>query len=453
MEHIPVSSKALRHNILTIAVPISLQSLFQASLSVIDQVMVGQLGTNSIAAIGLGARFANLFLITAAAMGTSASIMISQYCGNHDAQGVNHTFVSNGFLASVITLIFLLPSLLCAQPIIGLYTTDMTVIPMAADYLRIMAIGYIPLLGTTMLSTVLRSTGYAKFPMVAGIVSVITNTLLNYILIFGMFGAPKLGLNGTAIATTVSRFVECLILLYFFHKSQQKSEFRIRLYCTMPISFLKQTVLIASPIVLNEFLWGFGETVYAAIYGHIGTEQMAAMTLTAPIQSLSIGLFTGFSTAAAILVGNHLGKDEKEPAFALSRKFIKLGIFGSVGLGILLVLLSNWYTDFFDVSPSTKQITIWILYVFAAVLFVKVSNMIMSGGILRSGGKTKYTLLLDVLGTWTIGVPLGFLAAFVWNLPIHWVYFFISVEEIVRFLLGLAIFESKRWIQNITVSA
>ena len=242
-----IANQGLRHHILTIAIPISLQSLFQASLSVIDQIMVGQLGTNSIAAIGLGARFANLFLVTLAAIGTSASIMISQYCGSHDSCGVNHSFISNSTLASIITFIFLLPSLLFSQQIIGMYTSDVTVIPMAADYLRIVTISYIPLLFTTMLSTMLRNTGYAKFPMVAGIASVIINTVLNYILIFGMFGAPKLGINGTAIATTVARVIECLILLFFFLKSQKSSEFKIHFNCKIPSGILKTGAVDCKP--------------------------------------------------------------------------------------------------------------------------------------------------------------------------------------------------------------
>ena len=164
-------------------------------------------------------------------------------------------------------------------------------------------------------------------------------------------------------------------------------------------------------------------------------------------------MFTGFSTAAAILVGNHLGKDKNENAYMLSKKYVKLGILSSIGLGGLLVLFSQFYIDLYNVPSSIKQTTTWLLYVFAIVLFVKVTNMILSGGILRSGGKTKYTLLLDTLGTWVIGVPIGLLAAFIWNLPIFWVYFLISTEEIVRMIFGLLIFHSKRWMKNITAAA
>lgn len=446
-------NKSLRHTILAIVIPISLQSLFQSSLSVIDQVMVGQLGTDSITSIGIGSKFMNLFVITVTAIGTAASIMISQYCGSMDVEGVNNSFNLNLYLASIITAAFFLPSVLFSGQIVSFYTTDPAVIHMAAGYLRIVSIGYIPLLFTTMLSTLLRNTGCAKSPMVASIVSVFTNTFLNYILIFGRFGMPRLGVYGTAAATTAARTIESLILFILFFKMQKTSRYKIHLCCRFLYSSIKQTLFIACPIVVNEFLWGFGDTMYSVVYGHIGTAAMAAMTLTWPIQNLCItGLFTGVSTAAAIITGNFLGKGKEDFAFELSSKFLKAGVIGSASISVILFLTSGVYSNLFNIPSSTKQTTRLILYVFAAVLFVKVSNMIL-GGILRSGGKTKYTLFLDVFGTWGIGVPIGFISAFLWHLPIQLVYFLISTEEMVRLALGIRIFRTRKWIERITESA
>lgn len=459
MRCLSAPKKALWRSIAAIAVPISLQSLFQSSLSVIDEIMVGQLGAVSITGIGIGAKFSGLFIVTLSAVGASASIMVAQYCGSDDCISVNHAFVSNGFLALAVTIVFLFPSIFLSDQIMGLYTSDPAVIPMAAKYLRIIAVGYIPLFGTAMLSAFLRNTGFAKYPMSASMASVAINTFLNYIFIFGKFGMPKMGLTGAAVATTATRIIEFLILFVLFKKEQIKSKFKISLRCEMARDFFKQTLSIASPIVLNEFLWGFGETMYAVVYGHIGTWEMTAMTLTTPIQSLSVGLFTGVSTAASIVAGNYLGKEQNEEAYAVSRKFIKVGILGSLCLGALLAAFAGIYVQLFNVSQDIgvsayiKTTTVKIMYVFAAVLFIKVSNMILSGGILRSGGKTKYTLILDTFGTWVIGVPMGFVSAFIWKLPIYWVYFLISTEEAVRLILGIYIFKSKKWIENITADA
>ncbi|OPJ58562.1 MATE family efflux transporter [Clostridium oryzae] len=443
-------NKDVRHSLLTIAIPISLQSLFQASLSVIDQIMVGQLGTNSITSIGLGSKFPNLFLITLTAIGTAASIMISQYYGSDNPIGVNRAFIANGILAFLVTAFFFIPSVFIPKQIMSMYSNDASVTRLGAQYLCIIAIGYIPMLCTTLISAMMRNTGYAKFPTIASIVSVIINTFLNYILIFGNFGAPKLGVSGTAIATTTARMIECLILFVLFFKLQKKSKFRIHFNCTVTTEFKKQTLVIAIPIVINEFLWGLGDTLYAVIYGHIGTGAAAAMTLTFPIQNLSIGLFTGVSTAVAIMTGNYLGKSENRQALSVSYDFIKLGVMGSVCFGGILFLLAKIYSNLFNVSASTKHTTILLLWVFAAILFVKVSNMILEGGILRSGGNTKYTLFLDILGTWGIGIPLGLITAFFLHFSIVWVYFFISLEEVVRLVLAVFIYKSKKWMNNIT---
>lgn len=447
-----LGNKPLYHEILSIAIPISLQSLFQSSLSVIDQIMVGQLGTNSVAGIGLGGRFPNLFAVTLAAVGTSSSIMISQYCGANDRRGISRSFSTNGLLALFITAVFFLTSIFFPVQILSCYTSDANIVAIGSDYLRIMSVSYIPLLITTMLSAVLRNTGHATSPMIASIISVITNTILNYVLIFGNFGAPRLGVNGTAIATTSARIIECLILCSLFIKEQKASILRIYPLECISTDFIKKMLMIASPIIINEFLWGAGDTMYSVIYGHIGTEAMAAMTLTLPIQNLSIGLFTGVSSAAAILVGNSLGKGTYAGAYKLSQRFIRYCILGSFGIGGALCLISGVYPNLFDVSGSTRHYTVLLIYIFSAFLFVKVSNMVLAGGILRSGGKTVYTLAMEMFGTWAIGVPIGFLAAMVWHLPIEWVYCLITTEEVVRLVIGLLIFWSKKWMKQITIT-
>lgn len=439
-------------SIFTLAFPITMQSLFQSSFSVIDQFMVGQLGTASVAAIGLGANFPNIFTFTLAAIGTAASIMLAQYCGVHDRENVNHSFLSNVLSAAAVMLIFLLPSLLFPTAIIGLYTTDRTVIPLAANYLQIVSVSFPAMVATTMLSTLLRNTGKANVPMITGILSVAMNTLLNYLLIFGNFGLPALGVAGSALATDIARYVEALLLFIILLSGQKKAEYKIHPEIRVPKAILRQTLLIASPVVLNEFLWAVGQTAYAVVYGRMGTDEMAAMTLTYPIQGLSIGLFNGISTAAAIMVGNYLGQDDDQEAYRLSVRFIRVGIVGSLIAGVVLSVFANVYPHLFQVSQDVKNYCTDILYVFAAVLFVKVTNMILGGGILRCGGKTKYTLFLDVFGTWAVGVPMGFLAAYALHLPVYWVYFMISLEEVVRLGLEFWIFKSHKWMENLTAA-
>lgn len=445
-----VKEKSYFKAMLTIAVPVSIQSLFQASLSVIDQFMVGKLGENAIAAVGLGSRFPAIFLVTLSAVGTTTSIMVSQYWGVKDEKNIKNVVGGNLLFGFIITVIFLLLSSLFPVQVLSVYTKDPKIIGMGSRYLIINAVGYIPMLLITIYASVLRSTGHVKVPMYAGVFAVVLNTVLNYVLIFGKFGLRQMDYIGTAYATTIARFLEAMLLIAFAYANKYPGAYKIKQLFNIKSDFIKKILIIAAPLFINEFLWALGETMYSIVYGRMGTNEISAMTLTYPIQNICIGLFTGLGSAAGIMVGNKLGQGDSETAFMYSRKFVRLGIAGSVILGILLTGFSNLYTSVFNISSQLRNCTSSLLTMYSIVLWIKVSNMVIGGGILRSGGKTKYTLYLDMIGTWGIGVPVGFITAFLLKLPIQWVYLFISSEEFVRLIIGLKIMYSRKWMNNLT---
>jgi Na+-driven multidrug efflux pump len=174
------------------------------------------------------------------------------------------------------------------------------------------------------------------------------------------------------------------------------------------------------------------------------------MTLTNPLQGMFIGMFSGLSSAAVVMVGKRLGSNERKEAYGISKYLMKIGLAGSVLIGVLLALLIPFYVQLFQVEAEVKQLTTYIVYALAIILFAKITNMILGGGILRSGGNTHYTLISDLIGTWMFGVPLGLITAFVFHLPIYQVYFVLSLEEVVRVLIGLFIFKRKIWMNNVT---
>lgn len=435
---------------LHIGVPITLQSIFAASFSVIDQLMVGQLGTTSIAAGGLGGKFASLFMVSITAVGTVASILISQFYGKRDNKGIGKSFAINLLLGLVIAGIFTTITMLIPSQISALYTNDIPTCTAAASYLQIVAVGFFPYALTLMMSSHLRSVGYSRYPMIAGIVSVIVNIFGNYVLIFGMLGFPKMGLNGAAIATTISKFAETLVIFILYLKYRHKEGFHQGIITIPDKSFLKKTLLILAPLLLTEFSWGLGENIYAVVYGRIGADALAAMTLTNPVQGMLVGMFTGVSSAAAVMIGNRLGRNQFEQGYRDSKRFMRIALMGGIILGGILALTAPLYAGLFNVEDDIKITSTYILYGFASVLFVKILNMTLGGGILRSGGNTKYTLIIDAIGTWIVGIPLGLLTAYVFQLPVYWVYFILSMEECVRLILSLIVFKRKKWMKNLT---
>ena len=206
---------------------------------------------------------------------------------------------------------------------------------------------------------------------------------------------------------------------------------------------------ILAPILVCEFMWSLGENVYAAIYGNIGTDACAAMTMTGPIQGLMIGALSGLAQAAGILIGKSLDNEEYDKAYKDSKRLMWYGLAGSLVLSVALVLLGQFYVRIYNVEPQVRTMAYQLLVVFAIVSPVKVQNMILGGGIIRSGGKTQYVMWVDLIGTWIFGVPLGLLSAFVFDLPITYVYFILSMEEVVRLLISVVIFRKKRWMRTL----
>lgn len=215
---------------------------------------------------------------------------------------------------------------------------------------------------------------------------------------------------------------------------------------TLRDGFLASVLL---PLFVCEASWSLGENVCAAIYGRMGTEQSAAMTLTAPIQGLAIGALCGLSQAAGVIVGKRLGGEDYDGAYRAAKRLMVYGAVGASVLCAVVLLTSGAYVEIYQVSRTVKRLTRQILFVYALAAPFKVLNMILGGGILRSGGRTAYVMGIDMLGTWGFGVPLGLLGAFVWRLPIASVYLLLSLEECIRFAISMAVFRRKRWMRRL----
>ena len=432
-----------------IALPVTLQSLLQSSFSVIDQLMIGKLGSSSIAGVGLGGKFSSIYSVLLGAVTAAAGIMISQYMGQREEKEVSRSFFANLLFAGGLAVLFMAVSILFPGKIMWLYTKDETTRQIAAGYLTIVAFTYLPMAVSSIVATLLRCMEAAMFPLYASIFGAVVNTGLNYLLIFGKAGLPRLGVTGAAIATVVSQAVSCGLTLYFFLHHYRKQEMRLCFLWRFEGSRRLQFLGIVCPIIICEFLWSLGENVYAAIYGNIGTMACAAMTLTVPIQTLLIGALSGLAQASGIIIGKSLGSREYDRAYRESKKLMLYGFCGSFLLSFLLVLLRNYYVQIYQVEPEVKAQAYQLLVVFALISPVKVQNMILGGGIIRSGGKTKYVMVIDFIGTWLFGVPLGLLAAFVWKLSVPYVYFLLSLEECVRLGISLVIFRKKTWMRSL----
>lgn len=432
-----------------LAIPVALQSMLQSSFSVVDQIMIGQLGSVSVAGVGLAGKFSSIYSVVVAAIGAVAGIMISQYIGQKNKPEVRRSFYLNLILSIGLATVFTLVCALFPAQIMSLYSEDAPTIAAAADYLRIISGTFLPMAGATLLATMFRCIEKAQFPLYASIVSAILNTILNYIFIFGKCGFAPMGANGAGIATFISQCANFFLMLLMILK--YNDYLSLSKNAEKPASNInwKQYFTILMPILICEFMWSLGENVYAAIYGHIGTEASAAMTLTNPIQSLMIGALSGLSQAAAVIIGKKLGENEYEDAYEDAKKLLFYGFIGSLVLSGLIIITSTYYVQIYQVEDSTRLLAKQILIAYALVAPFKIQNMILGGGVIRSGGKTQYVMAIDIIGTWVFGVPFGLISAFVLKLSIPYVYFILSLEECIRFGLSVIVFRKKKWMNSL----
>ena len=442
--------KEFSRTVCKIAIPVTIQSMLQSSFSIIDQLMIGQLGSKSIAAVGLGGNFSLIFSVVIGAVGTVAGILIAQFLGAKDEEEAWRGFWVSTLAGVAVAAIFTIGGLFFTGQILRIYTKDAGIVVEGLVYLKLLSFTFIPMAFSSIAAVWLRCREYAAVPLAASLLAVFCNTGLNYLLIFGKFGQKPMATCGAGLATLISQILNLMFMILGFMYCVQKEKSRI----TWAVKLKKVTgmeyLAMVMPILFSEFVWSMGQNVFSAVYGHIGTESLAAYTLTTPVQGLFIGVFSGLSAASGVIVGKELGKKEYACAYKDSVKMLLLGAAGTGILAVALVCMAGFYVSFYQVEDSVKEIARCILIIFALYTPVKVQNMILGGGIIRSGGNTQIIMMIDVFGTLAVGIPLCFIAAYIWKLSVIWVYGILSVEEIVRFVITFVMFRKKDWMKSIS---
>ena len=446
-----MKEKSFFRTVIGLAVPVGLQSMLQSSFAMIDQLMVGQLGSTAVAAIEVAGRPAFICSVVVGAVAAIAGIMISQYLGMKDEKMADWSLSVNLAVVTVLSGLLMAVCLLFPEHIVRIFVADdPAVLAPGRDYLIRVARTYLPMGAASILSVMIRCMDRAVWPLATGFASAAVNTGLNYVLIFGRFGFPAMGISGAAVASVISQMVNFLLILVMFYWVRVRKRGGFHFSVSLGAAGWRQFFLMLLPVLVNEFFWSIGQNVNTYIYGHIGTAELAAMSMTGPVQGLFIGALSGVSQAAGILIGKRLGAQEYEEAYQESKKLMGYGLAGSLVLSVLLICLRGPYVILYKVEPEVRAAASLLLLVFAVLAPVKVANMILGGGIVRSGGKTGYILAIEMCGTWLVGAPLGLITAFVFHLPVHWVYFILSQEELFRLLLIGAVFRSKKWMTSLS---
>ena len=440
---------------LRLAIPIALQNLLISSFSLIDTLMVGQLGDVALSAVGMAGQWSWMLNIALFGVISGTSLYISQYWGVRDIDGIHRTYGIALTSAVLIATAFALSGLLIPGGIVSIFNRDPAIIDAGSAYLSIAALSYPAVAISNILSTVLRSTERVRLPLAVSGVTAVCNAVLNYTLIFGKFGLPAMGVRGAALATVISSWMGPLLLLLF-------SSFQKNILITSParlFRFKRAQVGAfyrrAAPIILNESLWGLGTVIFNVIFSNLGYEYYAAVTIHKTFENIAFVLFVGFCNACCIMVGKSVGAGKVERAVMDSRRFAMIVPFVSLLAGAVIILLRAQLVSVFNmggnISELTQRTAQTILLIYGLELPMRNIPYIMIVGIFRSGGDTTTGMRLDLFSQWLLSIPATFLAAFVLKLPFVVVYAIMYIfEDYVKSFLCLRHFLSDRWIHPVT---
>ena len=432
-----------------IAVPIIIQQFMFSGLNMLGVIFVGQKGDESVAAVGLAGQIAFILNLVHFGIISGAAMFTAQFWGKKDIPNLRRVLGLCLMFAISASLIFFSLSQFLPSQLLSIYSKDQTVIKLGADYLRTFSWTFLFFAVTFSYSLVMRSTGEVKIPTVISVGALMLSTTLSYSLIFGKFGLPELGIQGAAVAAVVARALECGILLLIAYAQKSPVAASLRELTGFDRKFVSQVIKPMLPVILNELFWSLGITTYNIIYARIGTTSFAAMNIVGTIEQVAFVLFFGISSATSVLVGNNIGAGHEDKAYIYAGRSLYISAIGGVIVGIILQLVKIPVLSLYKVSPEVIRNAGNIITVVTFFVWMRVSNMTIVLGILRAGGDTRYSLFLDGIIIWIVGVPMAYLAAFVFHLPVYFVYLFVMSEETAKYILGVIRYRSRRWINNL----
>lgn len=435
--------------IIKLVIPIVIQNLLSAAVSSADVVMLNYVGQSSISAVSLAANYANVLFMIYYGLGTGASMLSAQYWGKGDIQPIR---VIQGIalrFSLLITLCFSAFAFFAPRLMMQLFTNDAELIAIGAGYLRVMSVTYLCWGVVEIYLAILRSIGRVTVSMVLNVMAFSLNIFLNAVFIFGLFGAPKLGATGVAIATALSRIMEligCIVVSLFSQDIRLNPSYM----------FLRSRVLfqdfirLSLPALLNDLAWSVAFSMYSVILGHMGSDAVAANSLVVVVRNFGTVLCFGTASAGGILLGNVMGEGDMERAREYASKLMKLTVItGAIG-GLLVLCATPFVLHFAKLSETAMHYLKYMLLINTYYIMGAAVNTTLIAGVFRAGGDSRFGLICDTIDMWGYAVPLGFLAAFVLKLPVLWVYFLLCTDEFVKWPWVIRHYRSQKWLKNIT---
>lgn len=443
--------------VLGIAIPMILQNAITNFVSFLDNIMVGQIGTEQMSGVAIANQLIFVFNLCIFGGVSGAGIFGTQFFGKGDYEGQRYTFRFKVYICTILTVIALFLGNFLDTELISLYLNDTgsvgdisLALEYGKQYLAIMLIGLIPFAISQVYINTIRETGHTLIPMVASMVAVFTNLVLDYCLIFGAFGLPQMGVKGAALATIIARFIECIIVVVWTHLNPSKNKYIVGAYGSfyIPGSILKDIIKKGTPLMVNEMLWSMGMTVIVQCYAVRGLEVVAALNISSTITNLFNIVYIQLGASIAIVVGQLLGAGKLKEARDADNKMIFFVVTACIGMSLLMTAFGSMFPQIYNTEESIKELSTRLIAI-SALMMPVCAFCHSTYFTLRSGGKTVVTFIFDSVYTWLVVIPVAYCLSHFTTWGIVPVFFCVQSMEFIKAIIGFFMVKSDVWLNTI----
>ena len=454
-----IGDRNFYRRVLKVLLPIVIQQGITNFVGLLDNIMVGQVGTEQMSGVAITNQLLFIFQLCIFGSLSGAGIFCAQYFGKGEQDKIQSVFRYKLISTTLITGVAMGIFWVFRAPLIRLFLTDNgtgnleATLGYGQTYMKIMLVGLIPFAAVQLYSSTMRETGETSIPMKASTLAVFVNMILNYILIFGHFGAPKMGVAGAALATTISRFAELGLILVYARVRRDKFPYFTGVYQTLrvPLHLTKEITIKGMPLMVNELMWSLGTTLIVQCYSTRGLDAVAAYNISSTVSNFFSMAVFAMGTAISILVGHELGAGDFERAVDTNRKMLTFGVFLCLGASVLLAVAAPFFPKIYNTTDGVRSLAMELLRLDAVFLTARglYNNCYFT---LRSGGKTMVTFLFDSVSMWLVNLPVALVLAHFTGLALIPMYVIVQIVDALKTVLGLALVKKGIWINDLTAA-
>ena len=450
MNDLSIKWKDFYKNVFALVVPMALQNLINVGVTAADVVMLGKVSEKVLSGASLAGQIQYIMVLFLFGLTSGATVLTAQYWGKGDKTAIEKILALGIRSAVIITAIFTIAAFTIPASLMRIFTNDPQVIAEGVKYLRIVACSYIIMGITNVYLYVMRSIERVIVATVVYLASFLCNVVFNAIFIFGLFGFPALGIRGAAIATLIARIMELVLVCGYAKIYNKDVKFRVHYFLHQDKLLVRDFLVYSLPVVLNEVMWGLGTSANTAVLGHMGSSAVAANSVAQVARQLATVVSFGLSSATAIYLGKTIGEKKTEYAKAYAKRFLILSIIMGILGGTVILAVSPLASAALTLSGTAKEYLRIMFFVMSYFVVGQAINTTLVVGVFRSGGDTRFGLILDMTTMWCCSILFGFLAAFVFKLSVPVVYVILMSDEIIKIPITYKRYRSYKWLNDVT---